>query len=345
MKKSLFWYIKLIFTLVVLTFLIIVAWRQDQLELLWNADKDWGNLLIAFALSLGAILLTFARWYLLGEAIKLPLTLMTSMRFGFIGFAMNFVAFGTFGGDALRAFLTAKQAPGRRAESVATVALDRAIGLLGLFVVTGSMFWMGALDDFLKHETPETKFLKVICNLSGILAIVGFVGLCAVLLSGKLLTHERLLLLDKIPIAGRQLRKVLEALTRYSARPGVIFFSLFLSFIVHFANSLAIFFIGRGLCLEVPNVTALLASVPLAHVAGVLPVPGGIGTFEVALAFLYKTISLDPTAPSPGLAVALGYRIFTIIIAVIGTIFYLSGRAEVDAARETLENYSYEENS
>ena len=55
------------------------------------------------------------------------------------------------------------------------------------------------------------------------------------------------------------------------------------------------------------------------------------GPFEAVLDSLYANVPLadGPIAPHQGLVVALGYRVITVLIALIGACYYFAARKEV----------------
>ena len=69
--------------------------------------------------------------------------------------------------------------------------------------------------------------------------------------------------------------------------------------------------------------------VPLSNVAGAVPfMPGGFGTFELAMEELYFYVP-ERGLHKVGVLVALSYRIVTVAIAAIGVVFYWTSRREV----------------
>jgi glycosyltransferase 2 family protein len=69
--------------------------------------------------------------------------------------------------------------------------------------------------------------------------------------------------------------------------------------------------------------------------AGVLvPLPGGIGALEGAVGYFYK---LADSNPDHGFLTAIAYRLMTIVIAVVGAIWYLFNRREIDEVLHELE--------
>ena len=100
----------------------------------------------AFGIFLAALLLSFVRWFTLVRALGLPFRLRDALRLGFIGNVFNLVIPGAVGGDVIKAaFLCREQA--RKTQAVASMFIDRALGLLGLFVLaggSGALAWTGA---------------------------------------------------------------------------------------------------------------------------------------------------------------------------------------------------------
>ena len=61
-----------------------------------------------------------------------------------------------------------------------------------------------------------------------------------------------------------------------------------------------------------------------------MPLPGGLGAFEYALNSLYPAVAPEGMAEGQGFVVALGYRVITVLLALIGVACYLSNRREME---------------
>ena len=70
--------------------------------------------------------------------MALPFRIRDAFRLSFLSYLLNFVSVGSVGGDLFKAFFIAREQPGRRTEAVATVVVDRIVGLYGLLLVTRS---------------------------------------------------------------------------------------------------------------------------------------------------------------------------------------------------------------
>ena len=61
-----------------------------------------------------------------------------ALRIGFLGFLFNLAPLGIVAGDLLKAVMLARENPGHRAKSAASVIMDRVVGLYVLFVVASA---------------------------------------------------------------------------------------------------------------------------------------------------------------------------------------------------------------
>src|SRR6266571_7416755 len=103
-----------------------------------------GPLILATVIYLAGVLLTFVRWFILVRAQELPFTLSNAMRLGSIGLFFSTFLPGSVGGDIIKAAFIARE-QSRRTVAVATVIIDRVIGLCGLVwlvALLGGLFWV-----------------------------------------------------------------------------------------------------------------------------------------------------------------------------------------------------------
>jgi hypothetical protein len=82
--------------------------------------------------------------------------------------------------------------------------------------------------------------------------------------------------------------------------------------------------------------------VPLAMATGALPLaPNGLGTFEFTVEFLYRQVPGGmAVGASDGFLVALGYRLITVLIALVGALIHLASRKEVSEVLHEAEDAS-----
>ena len=297
----------------------------------------WQYLIGAVALCGCATLITFSRWWLLVKGLNFPFGLRDAMRLGFIGLLFNYVGPGSVGGDLFKAVFLAKEQTSRRAAAVATILLDRVLGLLALFMVGAATM----LPNLIRNGIPEKRLDQIISAslLGGSLA--GVIGL--VLMMYPAFTRSRLVSwLTHLPLVGKMAGELIHDVELYQSQPRIIVSSMLLSIVGH-AGLIGGFYCGALAVVEwAPTLAQHFFFMPIAELFGVLvPVPGGIGALEGALQEFYKQFAAGVTeqqAAEAGFAAALVFRVVSVSIASIGGIYYLLARTEVQAAMQAAEH-------
>src|SRR5205823_14676338 len=82
-----------------------------------------------------AVTITILRWNLLIGALGLSFSVRETLRAGFLGYLANLMPFGLVAGDSLKAVMLIHRNPGRKTEAVATVIVDRVLGLFALLLL------------------------------------------------------------------------------------------------------------------------------------------------------------------------------------------------------------------
>ena len=302
---------------------------QTEMTQLRARPKHWGLLTGAFSLVMAAICCNFVRWYLLVRTLRLQFRLRDAFRLGFLGYLLNFVSFGSVGGDLFKALALAHEQPGRRTEAVASVIVDRMVGLYALLVVT-----TGAI---LSIQIPDpSQALIQIRSLTYLATVIGGLGVLMVLTPG--FTRGSLSeMLASLPKIGPTLGSLISSVRMYRDKKAVMVVIFCMSLGVHVTLSTAMFMTANALFTATPSWPEHLIIVPLSMVAGAIPLtPAGLGTFEGAMEYLYGIEMSNPetTESVSGVLVALAYRLTTIAIAAIGVVYYWTSRREVQAIME-----------
>lgn len=327
MKKNLIWLAKIGVSAAILGYLCYKAWQDHSFDELMNQPKHGGLLAAALLTALTAMLLTVVRWYILVRALELPFTVPDALRLGFIGHFFTFVTLGVVGGDLLKAIFIAREQSGRKTEAVASVIIDRVIGLYALFLMAGVAFLLSDLS--------QPQVLRV-CQATVILAIGGTCGLALLLVPG--VTDLRLWnQLTGIPKLGGFIGRAISAVKMYRRKRLVLAASLVMSLGAHALSTLSVYFVACGLPGESPTLGTHFVIVPIAMVANAIPLPGGLGAFEAALDFLYRGVAEVGFASERGFVVALGYRLITMLLGLIGVYYYVAGRRQVSALIQVAE--------
>lgn len=292
--------------------------------------QNWALLAAAFGICLVAICLTFVRWHLLVRTLGIPFRWQDAFRLGFLGFLFNFVSMGSVGGDLFRALFIAHEHPRRRAEAVATVVVDRLIGLYALLLVASAAI----LCSSIANPSPA---LSAVFQLTFVATSVGGVGLMMVLIPG--FTRGSLSeFLTGLPKVGPTIGRLIVSVRLYRDKYLVMVWIFIMSMVVHVLFAVALFFVAQALFQQTPTLIEHLILVPLCMVAGALPfTPAGLGSFEIAMESLYRLVPAEGGGEVSGVLVALTYRLITIGIAAIGVVYYWLSRREVQEVMQEAE--------
>lgn len=327
LKKTLVTVGKFGVSLALLGYLGYKAWHDYQLnhasfDELLAGPKDWTFLAAAWFAVLVAVFLTILRWRMLVRTLDIPLSVHDALRIGFVGYLFTLAA-SLVGGDALKAAYLIHLQPKRKTEAIATIVIDRALGLYALLVLAAvaSLF----LDiSALQITDTDRLIITQLCNLSRILAIGLTVGLVLLMIPG-VTTSKTLDRLEHLPGIGGQLHKLVVALRIYRRRADRMLLAFAMSLGIHSLYAFMVYFVAIGLQTPHPSLGTHFVIVPISMVAGTLPV----GAFELILDTLYRSVSSVAVLPSQGLVIALVYRVIQITLASVGAYYYLAGRKEV----------------
>ncbi len=319
---------KVLLALGIVGYLVVKIQRDTGFSRLVDEPKAWPYLAIALAMVLTAFTLSFVRWCLLVRGLGLSFYMRDALRLGSLGFMLNQVMPGSVGGDLFKAAFIAHEQPGRRTEAVASVFIDRFVGLVAMFVVASVAL---AFADRTLARSPLLSSLQAfIWSVAGG-GIVVILLLTSHLISGIRTQH----LARRMPAVGDTLGRLVAGLNRFSSRRRYLVAAFGLALMTHGLLVSSFWCVSRGLPINGPTFQQNATIVPLALVAGALPLtPGGLGLTEAALAKLYEAIQLNE---SDGALVALGYRALTYVVAAIGACYYLSAKRRNDRLLQEAE--------
>ncbi len=322
-KKILFQILRWAVPAAIIAWLVIDATRKDSFAKLRDEPKHWDLLLLAAVLCFAAVVLTMIRWMYLVRALDIPFRLRDALRLGFLGYLLNFISPGSVGGDLFKAVFLARACHGRRTEAAVSVVVDRLIGLYALFLVgTAAIFITGMGHS----DSPQ---IRVICSIVFWCTGIGTAMLVVAALPG--FSHGPIARrLHALPRVGHIIERINQANRLYYSRMSVLVLATAMSLVVHSLSSVGVWLIARGVLRDAPSLGAHFVIVPLAMATGAIPLaPNGLGTFEVTVNFLYEHLPSGAAFAGAGFVVALGYRLITVLIAIIGAGVYLASRREM----------------
>ena len=141
--------------LVVLAFSLLglVIWQnKEKIREVFSRPLDLKLLALALAVYFVAMIGTFVRWYFLVRVIEPRFKFSATVLLGFIGMVFNLVIPGAVGGDLIKAAYLVRMRI-RKTQAVASMVIDRILGLLGLFIlaaIAGGFAWQLATTDVRK---------------------------------------------------------------------------------------------------------------------------------------------------------------------------------------------------
>lgn len=323
MKKHLVNLLKVTISLGIVVYLVVDVQRNnaDLFTRLRDEPKHWSLLAAAWLLIMSAVLLTFVRWYFLVRALELPFRVRDAFRLGFMGYLLNFISLGAVGGDLFKAYVIAREQPGRRTAAVTTIFVDRLVGLVGLLMLASIPLLFIDVSG-MSRDIQRLAQATVIGTVLATAALMTLMFRCG---EGPIVDR-----LGRIPKIGGFFHQIHEATHMYRQRRSVLVFAVVLTLFIHSLNVMAFYCIACGLPGNAPSVAVHFFIVPIALVSSAIPLPmEALGAFEAVMLYLYDHAGAVEIA-GQGLLIALAYRVMRIMVAAVGVGFYLSSRREVD---------------
>ncbi len=306
--------------------LAVLMWQNRQgFHELSLQQKHWPLLGLAFFLVASGIGLTFVRWYWLVRALGFEFRLLDACRLGLMGSAVSYLGAGTLGGDSFKAIVVARGQTSRRIVVIATVLLDRILGLLALF-------WVGACGSWMTRHLFLSEFHTTVRTFFWLASTIGTVGLMLLLVPA--VTHSRWIAwVAHLPVVGKAFLQILDGLALYQRRPGVLVGATGMAFIGHCLMITGLYCCALGLGGWAPSLPAHLYLTPAAEIVGLIPVPSGIGPQEYGIQEGYVAVAgaevSAEKARQAGFFAGIAYRLILMVIAALGAVFYFVGRDAV----------------
>ncbi|MCE9531197.1 MAG: flippase-like domain-containing protein [Planctomycetes bacterium] len=309
-----------------LAYVIIANWNpgggRPGLSDVIKRPINIGPLLLALLISMVGLLITFLRWHLLVRAVGLTFSRYDAIRLGLVGYFFNTFLPGSLGGDVLKAYSLARGQT-RRTVAVATVLIDRVIGLWALvwFVtIVGGSFWL--MGDPLVRNNPS---LTMIIGYSGIAVIVTAMIWITAGLFSDLQAEKIALFFQKIPKIGGSLAELARACWMYRKQSRAVLKAMLMSMVGHtlwvLVYHLAVqVFQTPNPAVDIGSFPEHLIIVPVGMtIQAIFPSPGGIGGGEAAFGGLYKILGKPEVN---GIVGCLAQRVIFWILGIIGYIVY-----------------------
>jgi uncharacterized protein (TIRG00374 family) len=295
-------------------------------------QADAKRLIAAVAIGAIPFLITTFRWKKLLAGLGIVLSFGRAFVLNMVGAFYNTFMPGSTGGDLLKAYYAAKQAPDRRTAAVMSVIVDRVLGLITLILLGGAMAgyaWLTAAD---MHD-PVTRACKSVALGAAAIIACCVLGLAVLYMPfvRKLISRNDRFARSK---AYQQMRKVMHVLHVYRSQPGLILGAILMTFPVHLQTVVSAMLAGQAFGLKISS-GYYFVFVPVVVLAGAIPVsPQGVGVME---AFAYYFLRQQGATLNQALALTMSIRLVGIFWNLMGGLFVLRGGYHAPTTKEQAE--------
>ncbi len=283
------------------TVLVLRAGVRDAFDMARSARPLL--LVLAAALLLVMLVIGAVRWGILLRARGLRFGAGFLFRVSLASVAVNCVLPTALGGDVLRMLYTSR--PGRAAEAISIVFVDRALGLVGLLVMS-----LVASLVLLVQSGTAGLFLF---NLAALAALAVFFATVFLDVAHRMLTR----VLGRITILhlGEKAIRVVDGIRSFRGAGGTLGWAFLLSFLLWIAQCLVWYSLGLAVGAGTSLVYYLLY-VPVLAIVTMLPISiGGVGVRENGFAILMQRAGMPETQ---AITIALFFLMLIYLFALVG---------------------------
>lgn len=311
MRKHLSTIIRMVVTFTLITIIAVKIWPSIGTFLSHLKEVDFIDYFYCFLLLTSVEFIGGFRIYTLFKTYDdVNISFLTQVKIFLIGLFFNNFMLGSTGGDVIRAYYLSKRTSHKKTEVVATVFLDRIIGVL-------SMIFMSAI--FILLETSQPQLRKYFYPLMGILVSVTLCG--SVFLSKRIL--RKIPFLEKtvrnLPFADMLIR-VYNTFHKYHNHKFLVIQAVVYSITLQMMSVSMFVVLGRAIGIDI-DIIHYFAIIPLVFVINALPISlGGLGVGEAACAVL---LSLVGVPKEMSLALAFLNRLVIFAFSTLGGFVYL----------------------
>jgi len=294
----------------------------SSLEELRFDAKSVGLFLVAVSLVIGAVALLAFRLILLLGPYGLVISFKRALALSMMGALFGVVLPGLVGGDVIKAAYLFRDAAGYRSRVVATVIIDRIVGLYALFLLST----LASVAAWMTNSFPGSPQVLLVGPCITLVMTVG-----GLLVFGITVVDVPILrqFVCRMP---EKIRNLMAALVQYWNHPMPLLIAVGISMLSH-AMIVGTFILAAILLRDTLPLYAHFVVDPMAMALNVVPLtPGGLGVTEGAFSYLFAMMG-----STNGSLVALLGRFFQYVIFVTGgSIAFVVTRVHSEAARPEL---------
>jgi uncharacterized protein (TIRG00374 family) len=281
------------------------------------------------------------RWRMLLRIQGVCLTFREAWRLTYIGYFFNTFMPGVTGGDIVKAYYASKYTD-RKAEAVATVFLDRVLGMLGMAlmcVCVLALQWSRPTIADPRWGLPGGFGLSI---RALILAFLAFAVVGAMLVYSRRVRRWTRLerLIARLPFQPL-VRRVDQAVFVYRHHRRAVLTAIVQSWCAHAVSIAAVYFSARALGLD-PSPVYFFIFMPVIWIlSSFIPSVGGLGPMETLSQEFFTAAVLGLAAPEEALSVAVAmilvFRMVMFVAVLPGAVLHvLHGDVTIRQARTVM---------
>jgi hypothetical protein len=273
--------------------------------------------LMAVMVAIVAFLSAF-RWQLLLRPLRFTRSTLEIIRAQMVGQGINMLIPGGLGGDFIKVFMVAEPPERGVAQTLATVGVERLMGVFALGVLVALMILNPRLASHLPG--PLTQFSTPL--LLGIF-LIGIAGAAIVIKLDKTLSSKS----SAMRVYINAIARMLNAVGAYRSRPVTLLLAFALSVLCHLAAAFGMWLVA--LQFHTISFDMMLLVMLVSFLMTLIPVTiGGLGTRELVFVFM-----LQPEGFSAEAATALSlcwFVVNTVVAIALAAGFNLGPGVSVD---------------
>ncbi|NIA20377.1 MAG: flippase-like domain-containing protein [Anaerolineaceae bacterium] len=318
---------------------------RKSLRILGNVFSEgyWPWLIAAVVAYAMSPLFGAWRWRRLLKIQSINLTFRESWRLTYIGFFFNTFMPGVTGGDIIKAYYASKYTE-HKAEAVATVFLDRVLGMLGLGLLCICVLATHWRDPAIADGRWTIPGLLDLSIRDIILAFLGFAAAGAMVVYSRRV--RRWLFVERL-LASLPFQKLIKRLDAavfiYRHHRRTVLFAIFQSWCAHTVSIASVYFCARALGLDPKPVYFFIYMPVVWIISAFIPSVGGLGPMEWLSQKFFTAAVLVVASPQRALSLAvwiiLLFRVAMFIAVLPGAVLHiLHPEVSVKEARSEMES-------
>lgn len=272
-------------TVAVAVFGLLIYFNRLEFSVLYSLYETWPWLLSAFILALPPFAIVSYRFKIVLASQGINVPFIQALRWTMVGSFFDLAMPSSNGGDVVKAgYVVDHVGAGLRIRAVMAVAIDRLIGLLGLFLLAAIV---GVMGWNLLKDLPTRHLIVGMSVVAGIGPLIGF----RIAGSRHLYNNSRFNRWLFAHTWGLRLKQMIGSFNALRESPKILFEALGLSILNHIFWCTSLLFIAYAVGNTVPPLKGFIVF-PLAIFGGVFGVAGGFGLGTAAFDFLLSHLLL-----------------------------------------------------